>query len=702
VKILIVDDDPAHRELLRLPLQSQNHEVVQASDGMEALKLLPDGNFDAMISDILMPNMDGYRLCFEARQTPRGRALPIILYSSRYLSPNEGDLPLRSGAIAFLEQPVSPERLEQVLREVTTQPAPVPATEPGDDLGVLKRYSERLITKIEEKNLELVRRTEELEVSEEKFRQLAENIQEVFFTTNTEFSQIHYVSPAYESVWGRPCTELYVNPRLWIDAIHPEDRESIVGLMKASCMTPVRFSWEYRIVRPDRSIRSIRARGFPIHDRAGRVYRFAGIAEDVTVRKSLELQLVQAQKMEAVGRLAGGVAHDFNNLLTAINGYSEIGLQRLNERDPVYQDITEILKAGERAAGLTRQLLAFSRKQVLQPRVIDLNTSVSDIERLLKRLIGEDIELVTSLGKDLGSVKADPGQVEQVLVNLAVNARDAMPNGGRLVLETANVELDDTCTQDYRDLRPGAYVMMAVTDNGTGMTDSVKDHLFEPFFTTKEPGKGTGLGLATVHGIVTQSGGYIGIKSELGRGTTFKVYLPRLDLPPEAVQKGGDRNVGMRGNETILLIEDEAVVRTLAKKVLTTAGYKVLEARRGEEALLIAENHQGLIHLALSDLIMPGMNGLELARRLCSIKVGLRTIFMSGYTDAGILNEGTLGFDTPFLSKPFTPNALLHKVREVLDMGRSTALETGDSEAHASRIIPGECQLGEPMLAPPQ
>jgi two-component system, cell cycle sensor histidine kinase and response regulator CckA len=674
MKILIVDDNATNRALLRLPLQSLSHEVVEAADGGEALKLLSAGGFQAMISDIPLPNMDGYRLCFEARQSPKLKELPIILYSSGYLSPSDGDLPLRTGAIAFLERPASPEKLEQVLREITAPSSPAAGAALVDDLGVLRRYSERLITKINAKNLELQRRTEELGASEEKFRQLAENIQEVFFMTNVDFSQILYVSPAYEAVWGRPCKELYENPRQWLEAIHPEDRERITGLIVPPPKNPTAFSWEYRVIRPDGATRRINARGFPIRDLAGQVYRFAVIAQDMSERRNLELQLVQAQKMEAVGRLAGGVAHDFNNLLTAINGYSELALQRLSQRDPLYLDIEEIRKAGERAAGLTRQLLAFSRKQVLQPRVINLNASVADTERLLKRLIGEDIELVTSLGENLGSVKADPGQIEQVIVNLAVNARDAMSKGGRLILTTSDVELDEAYARLHPEARAGRYVLLAVTDTGTGMTDAVKEHLFEPFFTTKEPGKGTGLGLAMAHGIVKQSGGHIGVYSELGVGTTFKVYLPRVDVPADVVVRINERRE--RGTETILLVEDELVVRALATTILRGAGYTVLQARRGEEALLLAEKHPATIHLVVSDLIMPGMNGLELARRLGSIKPGLRTLFMSGYTDTAILNGGMLDSETPFISKPFTTSALLRKVREVLsvELGSSPAM----------------------------
>lgn len=671
MRILIADDESVNRKLLRLALKSKGHEVVEASDGAEVLKVLEREKVDALISDILMPTMDGYRLCYELRKSEAHKALPVILYSSSYLSPGDQELALRFGASAFLEKPATPEKLEEVLHGAIARPAPVPVVEPGDDLGRMKEYSERLITKIEEKNVELTRRTEELKASEEKFRQLAENIQEVFFMANADFSQVLYVSPAYTSVWGRPVEELYAQPRQWMEFILAEDRPRILEEMQRSLEASAPFSLEYRIVRPDGTSRCIHARGFPIRDLQGKAYRFAGLAEDVTARKSLELQLIQAQKMEAVGRLAGGVAHDFNNLLTAINGYSQLALQRIDARDPLYRDIEEVHKAGQRAATLTRQLLAFSRKQVLQPRVISLNAVVMDVERLLKRLIGEDVELATVLAPDLGSVRADPGQVEQVLVNLAVNARDAMPNGGRLLLETSNVELDAADPRAPADLKPGRYVLVVVTDTGTGIPDPVKEHLFEPFFTTKEPGKGTGLGLATVHGIVRQSGGHIAVESEAGRGAKFRIYLPRVDVPPEPAPRPGGGKEAWRGQETVLLVEDEPAVRALTKAVLTQAGYTVLEARRGEEALLIRQNHPGTIHLVLSDLVMPGLNGLELVRRLREETPGLRVLFMSGYTDAAIMNAGVLRPDVPFLSKPFTTEALLRGVRDALDAAGS-------------------------------
>jgi signal transduction histidine kinase/ActR/RegA family two-component response regulator len=386
--------------------------------------------------------------------------------------------------------------------------------------------------------------------------------------------------------------------------------------------------------------------------------------------RNSEEQLRQAQKLEAIGMLAGGIAHDFNNLLTVIGGYSDLTLVQLREEDPLRSNINEVKKAAERAAGLTRQLLAFSRKQVLQPKVLDLNAVVSELEKLLRRLIGEDIGFRTVLESTLGSVKADPGQIEQIIMNLAVNARDAMPRGGKLTIETKNVDLDEYYAKKHIAVIPGPYVMLAVSDTGTGMDQQTQARIFDPFFTTKETGKGTGLGLSTVYGIVKQSGGNIWVYSEVGRGTTFKVYLPRVDEGAEEYKRSAETQVDFRGPETVLVAEDEEMVRKLACKVLEMSGYRVLEAANGGAALLICERHNEPIHLLITDVIMPEMSGRELADRLAQLRPEMKVLYMSGYTDNAIVHHGVLNEGASFIQKPFATHALARKVREVLDASK--------------------------------
>jgi signal transduction histidine kinase/ActR/RegA family two-component response regulator len=384
------------------------------------------------------------------------------------------------------------------------------------------------------------------------------------------------------------------------------------------------------------------------------------------LRRSEE-QLRQAQKMEAIGRLAGGVAHDFNNLLTAIMGYSQFLHRRFEPGDPAVRDAEEILKAAERAAALTRQLLAFSRQQVLEPRVLDLNAIITDLDKMLRRLIGEDIDLVTAPTQDLGRVKADPGQLEQVLVNLAVNARDAMPKGGKLTIETADAELDEGYAKSRDDIKPGRYVMVAVSDTGSGMSRETMSKIFEPFFTTKAIGHGTGLGLSTVHGIVKQSEGHIEVYSELGQGTTFKVYLPRVEGAADVLPTPRQTAKRYGGQETVLLVEDEDVIRRVVLESLRMNGYTVLEAADGSQAITICERRDQPLDLLITDVVMPLMSGPELVRHVKAVRPHLPTLFISGYTDRALIHQGHREPGTAFLQKPFTPDVLVRKVREILD-----------------------------------
>ena len=390
------------------------------------------------------------------------------------------------------------------------------------------------------------------------------------------------------------------------------------------------------------------------------------VRADIGKRASLEEQLRQSQKLEAIGRLAGGIAHDFNNILTAIMGYSALLQAGLGERDPLRLEVEEIKKAVRRASSLIQQLLAFSRRQVLQLKVLDLNAVVMNIQQLLQRLIGEDIELVILPAPALRHVKADPGQIEQVLMNLALNARDAMPKGGKLTIETANVTVDEAFARRHL-ISPGPYAMLSVTDTGLGMDADIQAHIFEPFFTTKEPGKGTGLGLATVYGIVKQSGGNVFVYSEPGRGATCKIYLPRVDEPLTALEAAKPIIEPVSGTETILLVEDEESVRELVSKVLQRNGYTILEARHGEEAVDLCTKFEGDIHLLVTDVVMPRMSGREVAETLQPTRPTMKVLYLSGYTDDEVVRHGVLESMTAFLQKPFTPDALARKVRDVLD-----------------------------------
>ena len=508
-----------------------------------------------------------------------------------------------------------------------------------------------------------------LRKSEERFRLIAETIDEVFRIDEPDISRIAYISPAYERVWGRTRTSLIENPSTFFEAIHPEDRERVIAVLENE-RAGKPFEHEYRVLHTDGSTRWILDRGFPVRDEAGELSIFVGVAQDITERKRLEEQFRQAQKMEAVGRLAGGIAHDFNNLLTIINGYSDLVMDGLKSNDPMRGHLEEVKKAGDRAASLTQQMLAFSRKQVLVPSVLDLNIRVGDMEKMLRRLIGEDIDLAIVRDPALGQVKADSGQIDQILLNLAVNARDAMPEGGKLVIETSNIELDEAYVRSHVVVSPGRYVMLAVSDSGIGMDPETQAHIFEPFFTTKGQGKGTGLGLAMVYGTVKQSGGYIWVYSEPGHGTTFKIYLPRVDEEDGTAQVSESPEHLVTGTETILLVEDEEAVRALAAIVLQQRGYKMLVSTSPEDAIRIGTGYGEPIHLLLTDVVLPGMSGRKISEELALFRPGMKVLYMSGYTDDAIVRHGALEANVAFLQKPFTPAALARKVREVLDDGR--------------------------------
>lgn len=514
--------------------------------------------------------------------------------------------------------------------------------------------------------IQIYRIRHQLVQREELFRLISENAADMIAVVSTSGQRL-YNSPAYGRVLGYSTEELQSTSSF--EQVHPDDRKLVEEAAAEARSGGGGRTIQYRMRHKDGSWRVIESRASAILDAQGKVSNLVIVNRDVSERRQLEEQFRQAQKMEAVGRLSGGVAHDFNNLLGVIIGYAEFLQERLEPENALRGSADEILKAGKRAASLTRQLLAFSRQQVLDPKIVDLNAAVSDMEKMLGRLISEDIELTTLLSPNLGRVKADQGQLEQVLMNLAVNARDAMPSGGKLVIETENIVMDEKFVRRYPyPVQPGPYVSLTVTDNGVGMDAETKARAFEPFFTTKEKGKGTGLGLSTVYGVVKQSGGYIDIYSSPGAGTTFKIYLPRVDDEAVKAEKlsNGARS-SFEGKETILLAEDETSLRTLTRTTLELCGYKVLEAKDGVEALEVSERHAGPIELLLTDIVMPGMGGRPLAQELTRRRPEIRVVYMSGYTGQAVGAQGPVEPGSDFLPKPFTRDTLTRKIREALD-----------------------------------
>jgi PAS domain S-box-containing protein len=509
--------------------------------------------------------------------------------------------------------------------------------------------------------------------SEARFQSLVQQSSDVISILAKD-GTVLYISPSVDRVFGYQPDELL--GRKMRDFLFPEDSQQAMGAFRAIVHEPGKtVSVEMRARHRDQRWLDIEV----VMTNLLNDPNVAGIVtngRDITERKKAEdalhdseERLRQSQKMEAVGQLAGGVAHDFNNLLAVIIGYADLVLRRLPENDErTINNVREIRKAGDRATSLTRQLLAFSRKQVLQPKVLDLNSVVTDMDKMLQRLIGEHIEMRTSLRPEIGNIKADPGQIEQILLNLAVNARDAMPGGGCLTIETKNVELDSCYTQTHRPVEAGSYVMIAVSDTGCGMNAELQSRIFEPFFTTKETGKGTGLGLSTVHGIVKQSGGSIAVYSEVGHGTTFKIYLPRVAEATFASGPCLEKTRQLSGTETVLLVEDEEAVRGLAQEVLQSNGYRVLGASNGDEAVRVSDQHDGVIEIMVTDVVMPLLGGRELAEKLFITRPEMRVLYMSGYTDDAIVRHGVLDGSAAFLEKPFAPNALALKVREVLSV----------------------------------
>ena len=526
------------------------------------------------------------------------------------------------------------------------------------ELGILTFVSHQVASAIEHK-----RNEEALRRSEARYRSLVQSAVYGIYRSSLDGKFLDG-NPALVSMLGYTSTEelLALDPKQDVFVEADEHTRLMQEFQRSAELDHFEVRWK----RKEGGNITVRLSGRVVNTAEEPDQVVELIAEDITERRVLEDQFRQSQKMEAVGRLAGGVAHDFNNLLMVISGYTEVLLEQIERRHGLYPKIQAIQQAADRATTLTRQLLAFSRKQLLELKVVDVNAIVADMERLLTPLIGENIELTTRLAPNLGRTRADAGQIEQVIMNLVVNAKDAMPSGGKITIQTGNVSLDDDWRREYSYIQPGPYVMLSVSDNGQGMDKETQSRIFEPFFTTKEKSKGTGLGLSTVYGIIKQSGGYIFVQSEPSRGTTFRIYLPQVEDQAVPVGHATSSPRAAGGSETVLLVEDEESVRQLVRETLEAKGYKVLEADQGEAALQAAQAHSGPIHLLVTDVVMPGMSGRDLALKLSESHPQTKVLYLSGYTEDAIVHQGVLDSDTAFLQKPFTLQMLSRKVREVL------------------------------------
>ena len=682
-RVLGVDDNAINLYLLRAILQGHGYEVDEARNGADALARARQNPPDLIISDLLMPVLDGYSLLRQWRADDRLKTVPFIVYTATYTEPKDQRLAMALGADAFIVKPASPDALIDAVGDVLDRnrrgERPPALEHPLDEHVLLREYNEVLVRKLEKKVLEAAQTNRELldeiaerKHAEEKLRHSEERFRATFERAAVGIAhvgadgQFAWVNDKLCGMTGYSSDEL--RHLTFIELTAPEDRsegDDARRAMLAGAQSV--YSAEKRYVRKDGGTFWGNVVTTLLHDdgMTGPHY-FVSVIIDITDRKKLEDQLRQSQKMEAVGRLAGGVAHDFNNLLTIINGCSEMLMAVPEVSNKDRELVTAISEAGDRAAALTRQLLGFSRQTILQPRVIDLNALVTETEKMLRRLLGEDISLATVLSGDLARVKVDPGQMDQVLMNLAVNARDAMPTGGHLTIETSNVLLGERDAIPHLNCQAGPHVMLAISDTGCGMGPALTARIFEPFFTTKGADKGTGLGLSMVLGTVQQSGGCVHVYSEPGHGTTFKIYLPAVVAPVIAAIESVPESKA-HGAETVLIVEDEIGVRALATRILEKYGYTVLAATDGHDAMERAEAHTGTIDLVLTDVVMPDISGPEVAKNLKARFPRMKVLFMSGYTDDAVVRHGLIEAEVAFIQKPYTALGLAQRVRQVLD-----------------------------------
>ncbi len=678
MRILSVDDRDENRYLVEALLKGNGYEVVSVANGSEALLQLQSEAFDLIISDILMPVMDGFELCRKIKKDERLRRIPFIVHTATYTGPQDEAFALKIGADRFVQKPCEPEVFINIVQEVLAAVKDrKPTTSPGPEQEeeVLKLYNERLVRKLEQKMLQLEKEVvarqkveEILRQSEKKYRSLYNSIRDAILVVDTGRTVID-CNQSFKDLFGYSLAEIAgKETRIFFEN---EEEYQRLGAVLSGHIADHTFLHGVHYKKKDGVLFPGEAHLYSLSNDEGKLTGFIGLIRDITetvqrekIQKNLEAQLHQAQKMESVGRLAGGVAHDYNNMLSVILGYAQLALGQTEPGSSLQGYLQAILDAAQRSAGITRQLLAFARRQVVTPQVLDLNNTVESMLNMLGRLIGEDITLAWHPEPHLWSVRIDPSQIDQLLANLCVNARDAITGVGRITIETAMVTFDAIYCARHAGALPGEYVLLTVSDNGCGMEKEILDTIFEPFFTTKELGKGTGLGLATVYGIVKQNNGFVEVYSEPDIGTTFKIYLPRHAMQFVKVENESSAAVPRGNGETVLVVEDEAAMLKLVSTILFDLGYTVLTANTPAAAIDLVREQPAGIQLLLTDVIMPEMNGRDLADRLGLLCPGLKCLFMSGYTGNVIAIQSMLDEEAHFIQKPFSVRELAAKVRQ--------------------------------------
>ncbi len=642
-RVLIIDDQPPNILLLETTLRHAGFTNLRSStDSQAVLTIFAEFQPDILLLDLHMPGLSGFEVMSQLKSVIGNAIYFPILVLTADMSAEMKQRALACGAKDFLTKPID---LTEVVLRIK---------------NLLETRFLHLQLQEQNRSLEETVRERTREVREQAT--LIAKARDAILVRDLQAS-ITFWNEGAERLYGWTSSEAVGRSVLELIRIDAEQFDEA----REATMAEGEWAGELQQFAKDGKNVIVMSRWTLVRDEGDQPKSILVMNTDATKKKSLEAQLLHAQRMEGIGMVAGGVAHDFNNLLTIINGYSEIVMGRMKPDDPSRPMLQEVYKAGERATTLTRQLLAFSRKQILQVQVIDLNSLIADAEKMLSRLIGEDVQMVIEGEPTLGRVKADAGQIEQILLNLCVNARDAMPQGGQIFIRTRNVELDESYAREHRYAKPGRYVKLSIRDTGAGMDEATKARVFEPFFTTKELGKGTGLGLATVYGIIKQSGGSIEVDSAPGSGTTFQIYLPRVEEFVPTSKSPVDEGKAPHGTETILLVDDDDDVRSMTRLALQSFGYQVLDAAGGAAALLLSRAHLPRIDLLVTDVVMPGMSGRELADRLTAVRSGLKRLYLSGYTDDAIVRNGVAAGGTSFLAKPITPGMLARKVRLVLD-----------------------------------